>query len=364
MAPRTRSASGTAPTTPSKPRVSIGSSGLPTPNSPPRRTPHCTKCGRPRAGHPRSGCPYVAQSAPPSPSATKSIVATTPTSATDDSIAEELSSLCIVNPAEDRELGSDPTERSKRRLSVRFALVPGETLASLCTTDSELVERLLAPGMMSDTCADEDHDTVLRWRKTLLDADPLHPQSSECIVTAVNEPKPSIQVTGPALSRQMPCTLHTPTASLTSTQPLSDNNIGGSINMNNTIFLVPDPDVKQPKLLQRSMSVEQRSLLLERLTHSKNAPATLISISEGEVECVRKDAEQVGFIVRVLSGGGEDGRRWVILGTDAQAMDLLERRFSEEDRKRAKAQNGGKLRAAAGGALLGAVATWTGLAFS
>ncbi|KAE9407267.1 hypothetical protein BT96DRAFT_933597 [Gymnopus androsaceus JB14] len=28
--------------------------------SPPRKKPHCTKCKRPKAGHPRSGCPFVA----------------------------------------------------------------------------------------------------------------------------------------------------------------------------------------------------------------------------------------------------------------------------------------------------------------
>lgn len=364
MSPRTRSSSGTAPTTPAKPRVSTGSSGLPTPGSTPRRAPHCTKCGRPRAGHPRSGCPYATQSTPPSPCSTKSISVTIPTPTADEGIAQELSSLRIANPTEERKPEFDQAGRGKRRLSVRFALVPAETLASLCTTDSELVEGLLAPGMMSDSCAEEDHDVVLRWRRTLLDVDPPSRESPERVITAIDETKQPVQVTTPCLSRRMPCTLDTPTASLTVTEPLSDTNVDSAINMNDTIFLLPDPDVKKPRPLQRTMSVEQRSLLLERLNHSKNAAATLISIAKGEVENVRKDAQQVGFIVRVLPCGGEDDQRWIILGTDAQAMDLLEKRFSEEDQKRKKAQGGGKFRAAAGGALLGAVATWTGLAFS
>ena len=265
-----------------------------------------------------------------------------------------------MNPSEEKKPESD---RGKRRLSVRFALVPGDTLASLCTTDSELVERLLTPGMMGDSCGEEDHNAVLQWRKTL-DTDPHSRESSECIVTASDATKQPIQVTGPCLSRRMPCTLDTPTTSLTVTEPLSDANINGSVNMNDTIFLLPDPDVKKPKPLQRTVSVEQRSLLLERLNHSKNAAATLVSIAESEVESARAEAQEVGFIVRVLSYGGDNGQRWVILGTDTQAMDLLEKRFSEEDRKRKEAQGGGKFRAAAGGALLGAVATWTGLAFS
>ncbi|KAI6024472.1 hypothetical protein EDC04DRAFT_2723812 [Pisolithus marmoratus] len=367
MAPRTRSSTGStgSPATSSKPRTSTGSTGLPTPGSTPRRTPHCTKCGRPRAGHPRSGCPYAAQSNAPSPS-NKSNPASEATSPhTDDDIAGDLSSLRIVNPAEETGLVADQAKRLKRRLSVRFALVPAETLASLSSSSSELVERLLTPGMMGDKCDSDDYGAVLRWKSTLVDGDSPSHEPATRVVTAVDEEKKPVQVTGKLLSREMPGTLFTPTASLASTQPLSEGNIGGSVNMNDTIFLLPDPDIKKPKALQRSMSVEQRSLFLERLSHSsESAPAALVSIPNGDVANVRQDAERIGFIVRELSSGGQDGQKWIILGTDAHAMDLLERRFDEEDRKRTNAQRGGKLKAVAGGALLGAVATWTGLAFS
>lgn len=367
MAPRTRSSSGTvdSPTTPSKPRASTGSSGLPTPGSTPRRAPHCTKCGRPRAGHPRSGCPYAAQSNPPSPS-DKSKPASEATSphASDD-IADDLSSLHIVNPADEAGSVADRTGRLKRRLSVRFALVPAETLASLSSSTSELVERLLTPGMMDDTCNSDDYGAVLKWKKTLIDGDHASHEPAARVITAVDEQKKPIQVTGKLLSREMPGTLFTPTASFASTEPLPEGNIGGSINMDDTIFLLPDPDVKRPEPLQRTMSIEQRLLFLERLSHSsESAPATLVSIPVDDVANVRRDAEKIGFIVRELSGGEQDGQRWIILGTDAHAVDLLEKRFGEEDWKRTNARRGGKLKAVAGGALLGAVATWTGLAFS
>lgn len=367
MAPRTRSSSGTvdSPTTPSKPRASTGSSGLPTPGSTPRRAPHCTKCGRPRAGHPRSGCPYAAQSNPPSPS-DKSKPASEATSphASDD-IADDLSSLHIVNPADEAGSVADRTGRLKRRLSVRFALVPAETLASLSSSSSELMEKLLTPGMMDDTCNSDDYGAVLKWKKTLIDGDHASHEPAARVITAVDEQKKPIQVTGKLLSREMPGTLFTPTASFASTEPLPEGNIGGSINMDDTIFLLPDPDVKRPEPLQRTMSIEQRLLFLERLSHSsESAPATLVSIPVDDVANVRRDAEKIGFIVRELSGGEQDGQRWIILGTDAHAVDLLEKRFGEEDRKRTNARRGGKLKAVAGGALLGAVATWTGLAFS
>ncbi|KAI6003577.1 hypothetical protein EDD15DRAFT_2507174 [Pisolithus albus] len=343
MAPKTRSSSGTvdSPTTPSKPRASTGSSGLPTPGSTPRRAPHCTKCGRPRAGHPRS-------SNPPSPSdKSKPAAAATPPHASDD-IADDLSSLHIVNPADEAGSVTDRTGRLNRRLSVRFALVPAETLASLSSSSSEIVERLLTPGIMDDTCNSDDYGAVLKWKKTLIDADHASHEPAARVITAVDEEKKPIQVTGKLLSRKMPGTLFTPTASLASTEPLPEGNIGGSINMDDTIFLLPDPDVKKPKPLQRTMSIEQRSLFLERLSRSsESAPATLVSIPNDDVASVRRDAEKIGFIVRELSGGEQDGQRWIILGTD-----------------RTNARSGGKLKAVAGGALLGAVATCTGLAFS
>ncbi|KAI6100230.1 hypothetical protein F5141DRAFT_326129 [Pisolithus sp. B1] len=367
MPPRTRSSSGTinSPTTPSKPRSSTGSSGLATPGSTPRRAPHCTKCGRPRAGHPRSGCPYAAQSNPTSPSEKSKPVSEAISPHAGDDIADDLSSLHIVNPADEAGSVVDRTGHLKRRLSVRFALVPAETLASLSSSSSELVERLLTPGMMGGTCNSDDYGALLKWKRTLIDGDPDSHEPAARVITTVDEEKKPIQVTGKLLSREMPGTLFTPTASLASTEPLSDGNIGGSVNMNDTIFLLPDPDIKKPRPLQRTMSIEQRSLFLERLSHSsESAPATLVSISDNEVASVRRDAEKIGFIVRELSGGGQNGQKWIILGTDAHAVDLLEKRFGEENRKRTNAQRGGKLKAVAGGALLGAVATWTGLAFS
>ncbi|KAG9317714.1 hypothetical protein JVU11DRAFT_1928 [Chiua virens] len=134
MPPLTRSS---APSTPAKPRVSTD--GLPTPPSTEgstRRTPHCTKCHRPRAGHPRSGCPYVdaSESTPPSPSGTREAAQLT-SAGVDDVMSEELSSLHIVSPTTEAEnrRASDVLrhgQKPQRRLSVRFALVPEQTLGA------------------------------------------------------------------------------------------------------------------------------------------------------------------------------------------------------------------------------------------
>ncbi|KIJ69868.1 hypothetical protein HYDPIDRAFT_104507 [Hydnomerulius pinastri MD-312] len=367
MAPATRSS---APSTPSKPRVSTGSGSLPTPSTTPRRTPHCTKCHRPRAGHPRSGCPYVdtSQAAnPPSPSTSISASTTGRTApAGDDGIADEMSSLRIISPTEANEKTPAKGRKLQRRLSVRFALLPTQTLESLSTTSSELADRLLQPGMMGNTSHASD-EYVLSWRRNLDEAEIAVNEHSRVsfFPKADEDQKPLSARSTP--SRRMPCMLDTPTASQASTEPLSEQGIGGSaINMNETIFLLPDPDVKKPKSLARTMSVEQRSLFLEQLNQSSNAaPATLVSIPLADVEDVRIDAERVGFIIRVLPSGGDDGQRWVILGTEEKAVDLLALRFAEEERKSAKVKpRGGKFRAVAGGVVVGAVATWTGLAFA
>ncbi|KAH0840175.1 hypothetical protein J3R83DRAFT_1159 [Lanmaoa asiatica] len=362
MAPVTRSS---APSTPAKPRVSTSSDGLVTPPSAtPRRTPHCTKCHRPRAGHPRSGCPYIDASDPSStsPSARKSVSR----AAADDGISEELSSLQIVSPTEENRRASTSRtgKKPQRRLSVRFALVPEQTLESLSPTDAQLVEQLLQPGMISDTVSPQDRvGHVVEWRKTLDGADPLDGCKEEPMEVKT---EPLSNGTASPLSRRMPCTLSTPTASLTVTEPVSDQGIGGSaLNMNETVYLLPDPDVKKTKPLSRSMSFEQRSLFLQQLSHSSGtAPATLVSILLADLDSVRSDAEKLGFHVRVLPSR-EDNNKWVVLGTEDEAIDVLAEKFLEEERRSTRVKgNGGKLTAVAGGVVFGAVATWTGLAFS
>ena len=366
MAPVTRSS---APSTPAKQRVSANSDGPVTPPSTgTRRTPHCTKCHRPRAGHPRSGCPYVDASDPSlaSPSATMHVSSAAQiASSADDGLSGELSSLHIVSPTEEIRRASMPhTENEpRRRLSVRFALVPKQTLASLSPTDTHLVEQLLQPGMMSDVVSPQDRVAhVLEWRKTLDDADPLDVKEVP-VEVKVEDELPSNDTTRP-LSRIMPCTLFTPTPSLTTTEPVTDQGIGGSaLNMNETVYLLPD--VKGARPLSRSMSFEQRSLFLQQLNRSSStAPATLVSLPTADLNNVRSHAEKVGFHVRVLPGG-EDNNKWVVLGTEQEAIDLLAEKFLEEEKKNKRAKGrGGKLTAVAGGVVFGAVATWTGLAFS
>lgn len=372
--PITRSANPIALSTPSKAktRSNVGATtDTPTPGTSPRRIPHCKTCHRPRQGHPRSGCPYI-----------EPTMSDQTSGATED-IVDELSSLRIVNPNDERSSLSTETptqsKNLKRRLSVRFALLPAGSLASLSTTSSEIVERLLQPGMMSNT-SDDDYDddggggggaggdgdrqrAIMQWKRTLASPESLPEGAPELSSRASNEPGPyasSRACSGTGLSRRMPCTLRTPTPSLVSTEPLSSHPTRDSVDMNKTVFL--DSEIK-PDPLARTMSADERSLFLDNLTQSSGAaPAMLFSVPLIDLKAVQYDAEKLGFSVRILPNGNSREHRWVILAKEGDAAEFLEQRLTEEEEKGRKVK--GSLGVAAGGALVGAVATFTGLAFS
>lgn len=286
------------------------------------------------------------------------------TSGTTEDIVDEMSSLRIVNPNDGPP--SLPTEiptRSKnlkRRLSVRFALLPAGSLSSLSTTSSEIVERLLQPGMMSNVSDDGRGDgqrAIMQWKRTLIS-----PESSPGDAPKLDTYATNHIGLGTTLSRRMPCTLRTPTPSIVTTEPLSSQLTSDYVDMNKTVFISPEFE-RKPSPLVRTMSADERSLFLDNLTQSSGAaPAMLFSVPLIDLKSVQHDAEKLGFGVRVLPNGSSREHRWVILAKEGEAAEFLEKRLTEEEEKGRKAK--GNLGAAAGGALVGAVATFTGLAFS
>ncbi|EGO27989.1 hypothetical protein SERLADRAFT_462364 [Serpula lacrymans var. lacrymans S7.9] len=358
MPPSLRS-TGSTPTTPSKKSTPEGS--LPTPKTTPRRIPHCTKCGRPRAGHPRSGCPYADE---PSPSAqAQPASAIRATSASSEPIEDALQSLHIEQEAQTHGILKTPQEggeKNKRRLSVRFALAPGETLASLSSTSSDIVERLLQPGMMGDDSSEEGeteqrNPRILRWQKSLV---------------IPHEPAVKPDPVPPTLSSRMPGTLISPTPSLVISSQSTASDIDARVHISDskstvstftkdTASLTPSPP---PRALARTMSVEERNAFVGKLTQASTiAPAMLFGVPRSNLAEEQQNARKVGFYSEVLPSD-QDDQVWLILGRDEKAVELLARRFQEETKQEKK--NGGRLRAAAGGVMIGAVATWSGLAFS
>jgi transposase-like protein len=291
--------------------------------------------------------------------------------ATEDGIVDDLSSLRIVNPNDESlSLSAETPTQSKnlkRRLSVRFALLPAGSLASLSSTSSEIVERLLQPGMMSSVSDDENGQSpILQWRRTL--TSPKSPPEENTEASEFDAKAEKLQATNhtssaASLSRRMPCTLQTPTPSFESTEFLSSQHSSDSVNR--IVFLDPEPE-RKPTPLARTMSADERSLFLDNLTQSSGAaPAMLFSIPLVDIKTVERDAGKLGFSVRVLSNGGSQEHRWVILAKEEGAANFLEKRLTEEEEEGRKTKGRtGHLGAAASGALVGAVATFTGLAFS
>ncbi|KAI0254819.1 hypothetical protein BJV78DRAFT_1183135 [Lactifluus subvellereus] len=279
-----------------------------TPTKSPRKTPHCAKCQRPRAGHPRQGCPY-AQSP-------RSDVQPTPLD-----ITESMDSLAI-----------SPT-KTKRDGHRRRPPAHEMTLASLSTESSNILNQLLQPEDARERDAFSFEDGKSPFRE----------------------------------GRVMPGTLITPTQSFFfDTPPVIETVQSNGHNHSDSKASVVVPLLSPPPMgasalpLARSMSVEERMTFLDGLAElSRGPPAAVYPIHVHELHHVAESARKCGFHTGTVfpkTGSMEEGL--LILGRDLRAVEDLLAKLSQETPK----QSG--IRAAAGGAVAGAVATFTGLALA
>ena len=104
-----------------------------TPTKSPRKTPHCTKCQRPRAGHPRQGCPYTRS----------------------PNVHVQPSNLDITASMDSLAISPTKTKLSERR---RRPPAPATTIASLSTESSDILNRLLEPENTRDPFSFLDKD--------------------------------------------------------------------------------------------------------------------------------------------------------------------------------------------------------------
>lgn len=118
-----------------------------------------------------------------------------------------------------------------------------------------------------------------------------------------------------------------------------------------------------PKPLARSLSVEERNDFLSSLAEaSPVVPATVFQFPIHDISTIQLSAMKLGFFSRVIPG--QDGvNGYLILGRDDASVQGLFDGAREQARRRV-GSCGGKMGAAAGGAVVGAVATFTGLALS
>lgn len=351
--------------TPSTPigKTSSVSSGLPTPpNTAPRKRPHCTKCHRPKAGHPRQGCPYTDSPEFDSPKIEREI----------SDAFEYLQIRADVKPTR---------SHSPRRSPVKPTTVPEASLASLSTDASAILNGLLQPGMMDDNVQEDERALIRRWHdkiivtpskagKQRMPGNLFTPSTTPSTTMSLMQPisqqldatqrsnwgwerKPTIPMPGAFMTS---ATTKVPienedededmeSESLVSTQPVSVSSYTSSATS---------------KHLMRSMSVEERHDFLDGLVRtSKAPPASVFVLPMGEIQSTEISATHLGFHCRTIDLGNGEG--WLIMGMEMKAVEVL---FTSVQGDASKKNGGCCFKAAAGGAVAGAVATWTALAFA
>lgn len=174
-------------------------------------------------------------------------------------------------------------------------------------------------------------------------------------------------VSAPVKKREelMPGTLVTPNSSMFATEPASDHEDadafhGAKTDVEDEDF-IPTPHASQG--LIRSLSMEERSAFLDGLAEiSKAPPATVYIVPMADLPMLQASAKKVGFCTRAVPpvNGSEEDDGLFIIGRDDTAVERLHGELSK-DLKKKRRISAVQL---AGGAMMGAVATFGTLAFS
>jgi len=298
MAPTLRSAQ----TTPSRSESSTNASLNPTPT---RKSPTCSKCGRPRSGHPRSGCPY----ADSHPSAQR---AKTPSPNTPN-IVDALGSIYLGSPSH------LPLEDTKAAIRDRRRSQPppqrADTLLSLDSDSREIIEGLLGmTGNKKDQA--QDADKVSNWQEGLLAAKSLQPKEERLRIRmpgAFNDPSPyssQASLREAVIDREEDLCKVSSACIETTEMPSMD--FGSH---------------SQP--LARSMSLEERDKFMAGLGQFSDAAVHVVSASD--VHTLHASAVKIGFHARaVTSKDADDLRALLVLGREEKAVQRLYERLEVE----------------------------------
>ena len=313
------------------------------PTTTPRKTHQCSKCKRPRAGHPRSGCPFV--DSPPS-SETKT------QSKPENHLTDALGSMSLLSPAPIESKEDMAFIQNRSRLLAQPELVPSDSLVSLSTNSSEIVTRLLRPGV-----------TKLKAPSRSPMPGSLFPPTPESSFASVLTS--DVEDTSVLVIRQSNIALANP--SVAEQSDMDD----ASAHSTSTI------QQQRPLPFARSMSASQREIFMSKL--NTEAKATLCIFDKTDIAAMYAKAVTLHkFVVQVMNEDKNDSQALLIVGQDEEAVHALLRQVEAENR-RAKAtlkevhnhppnnkheSRSSKLGMAAGGVVVGAVGAWAGLAFS
>ncbi|KAG6844529.1 hypothetical protein H0H87_006185 [Tephrocybe sp. NHM501043] len=295
----------------------------------PRKAPVCTKCKRPRAGHPRSGCPFTDP-------ATTNVDHTSPFAVSGKALIDALSSMQLQSPTHDQD--DSAIIRQRRRSS--HALAPTESLVSLDTESQEIVERLLRPGMF-DKLIDYDETPeitgkVVQWQESLT---PTRSKRSR-IKMPGSMASPSPYSSQESIKLEEPALLASPSDA----EP---------VHLDSSTPLI----TRSTRPPARSMSTEQRETFLKSLSESSGA--TVCLVSREDIHKQHAEAIKIGFHARIALGKDDrDTQGLLVMGRDEAAVKRLYEQVLVERKKSSG------FRVAAGGAVVGAVGAFAGLAFA
>ena len=326
-----------APNTPNKPRA-VSATPMATPT---RKAPHCRKCKRPRAGHPRSGCPYVEDNNPaPTREATPE---------PDSLITHALNSLHITAPPEyeganKENIASRPQPVARRALATRL---------SLSTTAGEVFERLRRH--------DESQNQL-----------PLHDISRrQSRIASIEEWQHSVAM-----------------AMASESDTDGSGNCSGPLNVDDASEIMAFSSNTHPRRssrgesrngaslssrskasarrpLVRSMSMEEREAFVRSLNQASDA--TVYVLPKADINDVHATAVKLGFRTRIVMNekDDEDLQALLLLARDDETFKWLSDKIEKEDREAtAMKHSRHAISLMAGGAVIGAVGAWASLAFS
>lgn len=110
------------------------------------------------------------------------------------------------------------------------------------------------------------------------------------------------------------------------------------------------------------MSLEQREDFVSSLKTASHA--TVYIVPSADVRTIQASAIKLGFHAKmIVSSDNKDLEALLVLGRDEKSVQTLFSKVEKESKKPSNA-SAGRLRVAAGGAVVGAVGAWAGLAFS
>jgi len=292
--------------------------------------------------------------------------------------------MSLLSPAPIESKEDKAFIRNRLRHSAQPELVPSDSVLSLSTSSSEIVARLLRPGVFDDTDEEDRGDKgkvskVVRWQET--------------IATAPTTNKPS-KLRAPSRS-PMPGSLFPPTPESSFASALtSDVEESSVVVIRQSNIALANPSVAEqsdnasahststieqqgPLPLARSMSASQREIFMSKL--NTEAKATLCIFDKTDIAAMYAKAVTLHkFVIQVMNEDKNDSQALLIVGQDEEAVHALLRQVEAENR-RAKAtlkevhnhpannkheSRSSKLGMAAGGVVVGAVGAWAGLAFA